>query len=168
MVLPMGNAGSRGDGDSPAGGWRFRPRSTLPGMDNIQDQIRVLQTSVRRQRFAIVALASILAGSALIGVVRPVGDATFDIDTFDIETITCKTLRVVDEDGKVRISAYAEADGSAAVGWYDKDGKVRIAAYTQDADGTAGVAWFDKDEKVRIGAATKADGTVSYPTKGGK
>jgi hypothetical protein len=96
-------------------------------MDSIEDQIRALQTSVRRQRFAIVTLASILASSALIGAVRPAGDATFD-------TITCKSWKVV-----------------------DKDGKERIAASTQ-ADGTAGVAWLDKDEKERIAALTRADG----------
>lgn len=116
----------------------------MSGMDNIQDQIRALeasvtsqQTSIRRQRFAIVALGTILAGSALIGAVRPAGDATFD-------TITCKGWRVLDSDGKVRISA------------------------TTAADGTAGVAWADKDEKVRILASTLSDGTVTYPTKDGK
>jgi hypothetical protein len=31
----------------------------MGGMDNIQDQIRELQASVRRQRFAIVTLASV-------------------------------------------------------------------------------------------------------------
>ena len=110
----------------------------MPGMDNIQEQIRALeasvtsqQTSIRRQRFAIVALASILAGSALIGAVRPAGDATFD-------TITCKDWRVVDNDGKVRIHACATADGGAEVVWRDKDGKGRIIAVTT-ADGSAAV-----------------------------
>ncbi len=155
----------------------------MPGMDTIQEQIRVLQTSVRRQRFAIVTLASILAGSALIGAVRPAGDATFD-------TITCKTWTVVDKDGKKRISASTLADGSAGVSWWDKDGKSRISAGTgadghagvwwadkdgkerigaqTKADGTAGVWWLDKDGKGRITAATLVDGTVVYPTKDGK
>jgi len=83
-------------------------------MDNIQDQIRALQTSVRRQRFAIVALATILAGSALIGAVRPAGDATFD-------TITCKEWRVVDKDGMLRINAATNADGTVI--YPTKDGK---------------------------------------------
>jgi cobalamin biosynthesis protein CbiG len=109
----------------------------MPGMDTIQDQIRVLQTSVRRQRFAIVTLASILAGSALIGAVRPAGDATFD-------TITCKKWRVVDKDGTARIIASTLADGSAGVVWWDKDGKGRISASTR-ADGT--VIYPTKDGK---------------------
>jgi hypothetical protein len=151
-------------------------------MENIQAQIQDLQASVRRQRFAIVALASLLAGSVLLGAVSPAGDATFD-------TITCKEWMVVDKDGKVRILANTLADGSAAVRWLDKDGKVRIAANT-DADGNAGVmwfdkggkvrilantnakglagvGWFDKDGKGRIAASTDATGTVLYPTKSG-
>jgi len=129
-------------------------------MDTTQDQIRELQTSVRRQRFAIVTLASILAGSALIGAVRPAGDATFD-------TITCKGWKVVDKDEKARISAATLADGSAGVTWLDKDGKARISAVTV-ADGSSAVGWLDKDGKTRIKAATEADGTVVYPTKDGK
>ena len=54
-------------------------------METIQDQIRELQlsvraqqTSIRRQRFAIVTLSSILTGFALISATQPAGDATFD------------------------------------------------------------------------------------------
>jgi uncharacterized protein YodC (DUF2158 family) len=152
-------------------------------MDTIQDQIRELQTSVRRQRFAIFALASILAGSALIGAGRPAGDATFD-------TITCTTWRVVDKDGKIRIvattlpggttrvtwvdkdgkkriSAGEERDGAASVRWFDKESKERISAYAE-SDGNACVEWYDKRGNLLIGAGMKADGTVTYPTKDGK
>jgi hypothetical protein len=135
---------------------------TMSGMEDIQAQIQSLQTSVRRQRFANVALATLLAGSVLLGAVSPAGDATFD-------TITCKEWRVVDKDGKARISARTNANGTAGVKWTDKDGKDRLAASTS-ADGDAGVAWADKDGKPRISALTHADGTVSLPTKalGGK
>ncbi len=129
-------------------------------MDTIQDQIRALQTSVRRQRFAIVTLASILAGSALIGAVRPAGDATFD-------TITCKGWAVVDKAGKERIFAGTIGNGTAAVTWRDKDGKGRIFVNTADT-GDAGVTWFDKDEQPRFFAGTLANGMVMYPTKDGK
>jgi hypothetical protein len=122
-------------------------------MENIQEQIQALQISVRRQRFAIVALASLLAGSVLLGAVSPAGDATFD-------TITCKEWKVVDKDGKVRIGAGTAADDSAGVMWSDKDGKGRIIANT-DAKGNAGVMWFDKDGKKRIEADTKPDGSAS-------
>jgi hypothetical protein len=154
----------------------------MPGMENIQEQIQALQTSVRRQRFAIVTLASLLAGSVLLGAVAPAGDATFD-------TITCKEWKVVDKDGKVRIGASTTAEGGSDVAWFDKDGKGRIIAGTTangnagvawvdkdgkkrigagtEADGFASVGWFDKDEKKRIEAFTEADGTVVYPTKSG-
>jgi hypothetical protein len=131
-------------------------------MDTIQEQIRVLQTSVRRQRFAIVTLASILTALALIGAVRPAGDATFD-------TITCKGWTVVDEDGKGRISASTLFNGTAAVAWLDKDGRFRIFAGT-NPDGSAGVKWIDKDVNVRIRATTNADGSavVKWADKDGK
>jgi hypothetical protein len=152
-------------------------------MDNIQDQIRELQASVRRQRFAIVALASVFTGIALIGAVRPVGNATFD-------TITCKAWKVVDKDGRVciiagmnldgevvmywhdkdgkeRIGAGMNSDGGAGVTWYDKDGKKRITAGTTP-DGGAGVAWYDKDGKAGMAAAILPDGAVFYPSKDGK
>jgi hypothetical protein len=155
----------------------------MSGMENIQAQIQALQTSVRRQRFAIVGLATLLAGCTLLGAVSPVGDATFD-------TITCKEWRVVDKDGKVRISASTLADGTAGVDWLDKDGKIRIVAGTfangtaaavtlcdKDeqvrinastiANGFAGVTWFDKAGKIRLAASTNADGTVLYPTATG-
>ena len=68
-------------------------------METIQQQIGALQTSVKRQRFAIVALAGIIVAGGFIGAVRPVGDAAFD-------TITCKNLQVIDNNGKVRFAAF--------------------------------------------------------------
>jgi hypothetical protein len=127
---------------------RYRNR-----MDNIQDQIRELQTSVRRQRFAIVALASVLTSIALIGAVRPVGDAAFD-------TITCKAWKVVDKDGKDRILASTTPEGAAGVVWVDRDEKLRIAVAT-GPDGKASVAWVDKYGKGRISAGTYPDGKAS-------
>ena len=125
-------------------------------METIQQQIGVMQKSIKRQRFAIIALTGIIVAGGFVAAVRPAGDATFD-------TITCKAWKVVDKDGKVRIMA-TTADGYAGVTWRDKDEKGRIVASTF-ADGDASVAWFDKDEKVRIAAATLADGTVVLPMK---
>ena len=155
----------------------------MSGMEDIQAQIQSLQTSVRRQRFAIVALATILAGCTLLGAVSPAGDATFD-------TITCKAWRVVDKDGKGRIRAATSDEGNAALVWFDEDGRGRIIVSTQgsragtmtffDKDyvgrihvstserGNASVSLYDKDGEERILAATNADGTVLYPTATGK
>ena len=156
-------------------------------METIQQQIGALQVivakqqvSVKRQRFAIIALAGIIVAGGFIAAVRPVGDATFD-------TITCKVWKVIDKNDKVRIATSTTADGTASVGWLDNDGKVRIVASTSaegnagviwldkhgkqliaastDADGNAICQWRDKDGKVRIVAATLADGTVFLPTK---
>ena len=132
-------------------------------METIQQQIGALQVivakqqvSVKRQRFAIIALAGIIVAGGFIAAVRPVGDATFD-------TITCKGWKVVDKDGKLRIVAATLDDGQASVALLDKQKKARISA-TTFADGDAGMTWRDKDEKTRIGAVTYADGTVNLPT----
>ena len=121
-----------------------------------------MQKSIKRQRFAIIVLAGIIVAGGFVAAVRPAGDATFD-------KITCKTWRVVDKDGKVRIGAVTLADGEAAVQWLDKDGKLRIDASTL-ADGNAGVSWRDKDGKARIGASTFADGdaAMTWNDKDGK
>ena len=138
-------------------------------METIQQQIVALQVivaqqqvSVKRQRFAILALTGIIVAGGFIAAVRPTGDATFD-------TITCKEWKVVDADGKVRIVAATFADGRAGVQWLDKDEKMRITAITF-ANGYAGVQWNDKDGKVRIGASTLADGgsTVDWLDKNEK
>ena len=132
-------------------------------METIQQQIGALQVivakqqvSVKRQRFAIIALAGIIVAGGFIAAVRPVGDATFDM-------ITCKGWNVVDKDEKVRIVAATLDDGQASVALLDKHKKARISA-TTFADGDAGMTWRDKDEKTRIGAVTYADGTVNLPT----
>jgi len=129
-------------------------------MEIIQQQIGALQVivakqqaSVKRQRFAIIALAGIIVAGGFIAAVRPFGDATFD-------TITCKTWKIIDKDGKMRIGATTDANGYASVQWHDKDGKQRIAAATF-ADGNATVSWLDKDEKLRITATTFSDGFSS-------
>jgi hypothetical protein len=124
-------------------------------MDTIQDQIRELQTSVRRQRLAIVALASVLTGIALIGAVRPAESASFDKITCD--KILCNSWTIVDKDGVGRITAGALLDGNADMRWLDKDGRVRIHART-DSDLLSGILWYDKDGKRRITAGTLPDG----------
>ena len=103
-------------------------------METIQQQIVALQVivaqqqvSVKRQRFAILALTGIIVAGGFIAAVRPVGDATFD-------TITCKGWKVVDKDEKVRIAASTLADGNAGVSWLDKDDNLRIMSGTR-ADG---------------------------------
>ncbi len=126
-------------------------------IETLSTDLRILKSSLQRQRIVIASLAAVIGIGAFIGATRPAGDATFD-------TITCKKWLVVDKDGKVRIGSTVFDDGEASVQWYDKDGKKRINAGTF-ADRQAAVFWTDKDGKTRIVAATSADGTVELPTK---
>ena len=122
----------------------------------LQTRIEKLETSLKRQKIAIIALACVIVAGVGVAAIQPAGDATFD-------TITCNAWKVVDKDEKLRIVAATFANGEAGVQWLDKDGKVRISASTF-ADGYASVQWKDKDGKMRINAATTADGTVELPT----
>ena len=107
----------------------------------LQTQIDELKTSSKRQKIAIIALACLVVFLAQ----KPYG------------VITCDGWRVVDKDGKLRISAGTSADGNAGVRWLDKEGKQRISALIYD-NGNAGVMLADKDHKLRISASTYADG----------
>jgi hypothetical protein len=151
-------------------------------MDQITQQIESLNTRVRRQQYAVVALFAVLAG---IVVYFKIGDANA---TFD--RVTCREWVVVDTDRKIRIGAGTSADGQVSIQWYDKDEKLRIAAGTVTsgqasvqwfdkdgkpriaagtvASGQAAVQWFDKDGKMRIDARTRADGTVVFPSATGE
>jgi len=129
-------------------------------METIQQQIGALQVivakqqvSVKRQRFAINALAGIILAGVFIAAVRPAGDAAFD-------RIICKGWTVVDKDDKMRITASTSVDGGATVRWLDKDGKMRISAGTLPDENMSVVTWYDKDQKARIAAATYDDGTA--------
>ena len=122
----------------------------------LQTRIEKLETSLKRQKIAIIALASVIVAGVGVAAIQPAGDAEFGM-------ITCKGWKVVDKDGKVRIGAGTPADGQASVELFDKDEKQRISASTT-ADGNSSVQWWDKDEKMRISAGTTADGTVRLPT----
>ena len=123
------------------------------GPMELQTRIETLETSLKRQKIAITALACVIVAGVGIAAIQPTGDATFD-------TITCKSWKVVDKDEKLRIVAGTTADGRASVRWLDKDGKSRIGAGTL-TDGSAAVQWSDKDGKLRIVAGTDADGRAS-------
>ena len=130
-------------------------------METIQEQIRALKTSVKRQRLLNIALLGIIVAGGLIAAARPSGDATFD-------TITCKGWKVVDGNGTPRVFA-GIADGSAILALADKGGKVRISASTL-LDGQSSMNWFDKDGQGRIAAGTLSDGqaTVKWSDKVGQ
>ena len=81
-------------------------------------------------------------------------------NTPNFDIVTCKELRVVDKDGKLRINASTSEDGQASVQLFDNDGKLRIDVSTF-ADGQTSVRWLDKDGKLRIKAGTRADGRAS-------
>jgi len=140
---------------------------TLTGMDNLQGQIQVLQISIRRQRFAIVALAGILAGSSLIGAARPAGDAAFD--TITCNAIVTRSWKVVDHQDRIRIEAGERSKHEVAIYWLDRAGLTRIASGTE-ADGRAYTGWFDmkRAQRVSVGISNDGNGDVRWADVSGK
>jgi hypothetical protein len=93
-------------------------------MSTIEERIRVLEVSNRRQRYIISALSATVVGAVLVAATRPVGDATFD-------KVTCKSWAVVDSGGVTRIEAFASEDFKSGIYWRDPGNKLRIDVSTQ-------------------------------------
>ena len=141
-------------------------------MDNLQDQIRALQTSVRRQRFAIVALGAIFVGSALIGAMRQGGDAAYDkitCNTLACDSVTARSWRLVDHLNKIRLEARERVANEVAIYWFDRSGKLRIASGTE-ADGRAYTGWFDSEgaQRVSVGISESGVGETTWADRAGK
>jgi hypothetical protein len=117
-------------------------------MNTIEDRIRALEVSNRRQRYAIAALSATIVGAALVAATRPVGDGTFDM-------LTCKVLKVLDLEGNVRIAALPMPDGDSSIVWMDEQQRVRMRAGTRP--GLASIRLFGVDQKPRVAVAASAD-----------
>ena len=80
-------------------------RTILFYMETIQQQLNALQISVKRQRLLNIALHGVIVAGGFIAAVRPAGDAAFN-------KITCKGWKVVDADGKERITSRTDLDSN--------------------------------------------------------
>ena len=95
--------------------------------------------------------AGILAIGIIIGqIITPDIEAQSN-GVFD--EITCRSLRIVDKDGKAKVILAAEEEQGNGVFLYDKKGKVMIALATFDEDKEAGngIYIYDQEDKIRVG-----------------
>jgi hypothetical protein len=131
-------------------------------MEAIEDQIRALQVSLKRQRTTIIGLSIFIVASRFASLLPSTGDASFD-------KVTCKEWWVVDKAGKERIKAMTFADGGAGMGWLDQYGQTRITVEVSP-DGDADLHWLDRHGTERIKAGTSADGIagMGWKDKNGK
>jgi len=157
-------------------------------METIQQQIGALQAIVqnqqagmKRQRFAIIALAGIIVAGGFISACS----SNSVPNTFD--SITCRALKVINADGneriyastdnlgnpvftisdrkdQIRFLAGTDDDGGSSLTMKDKKGKMRISLDC-DEKGDAKVFFFDTNEKLRVIAGTRVNGEVLLPTK---
>lgn len=128
-------------------------------LEELEREVRGLRRSARRQRLVAGGIGAVLLAALALGGAGQPGDAGKVVDELRV-----KRLSIIDDQGKVRISARTNPEGDAAVSWFDRDGKPRIDASTS-LDGRAGVDWWDRDGKARIRAATYKDGTAELPTR---
>jgi hypothetical protein len=148
-------------------------------MDSIENRVKALEQSNRRQRLVIAGLSAVVFGGALVAGATPAGD-------IEVNKVTCKSLIVKDANGKPRFAAGAnnslqhlKGDTFGTV-WYDLEDKPRLAAGTDPygnaslqlidsqsrrrlvaasmTDGAACLEWLDKDGKRRLSAVTDNDG----------
>ncbi len=129
-----------------------RPATDMDArLGELERQVRGFRRSVRHQRFAIGGMAVLLVMLLVGGAGQP-GDAGKVVDELRV-----KRLSIIDDKGKVRISAATNPDGAASLSWFDRDGRPRIVAAALQ-DGGAAVSWLDRDEKIRIDASTDQNG----------
>jgi len=88
---------------------------------SVEDELRNLRASLRRQRIAIVLLAAAVSVCIVAIAVRPAKDGHFSAITCD--TVTCGSWHVVDRSGDKLLTAYASSDGKAHMWWYSESGK---------------------------------------------
>ena len=117
----------------------------------IEEQLASMRLSILGLQSKVDELSQALA-EATAAIARP--DATFD-------TVRCKTLQVVDRDGKERIfvgtfntQIHRYMMNTVGIQLIDKQNVVRICASTDDMD-NANSCWWDLNGKCRICASTR-------------
>ncbi len=123
-------------------------------MPTLEQRIETLESSKRRQRWAIAGMAT-LTLVTLIGTCVVTG-----AKVAEFEQITCKQWSVIDGSGNTRICAATGPGGQAFVQWFDRDGKLRLIASTS-SDGLAGIGWIDPSGNTRIESSTAAEGAAA-------
>lgn len=98
----------------------------------------------------LACVSAVAAGALLAAAGAPPGD-------FAAASLSCRELKVLDKEGKLRISAGAVGEDAFGVACFDKDGKPRVGIGVSK-DGTSSVQVLDRDGTVRISARVDPDG----------
>ena len=120
-----------------------------------EERIIHLESSVRRQRFTMAAMALGLLALSAIG-----------MSTGQPSELTIESLAIM-KDGKPRIvMGTNEKDGGVGLAFLDEKGVARLAIGT-DVKGDGGLAVMDEKESPRILIGTGAEGTGIMVIGGG-
>lgn len=112
-----------------------------------------LERSVRSQRRVILALGGTLFAGAMLAA----GSAVSDLNC---ETLTCRQLLLVDAEQRPRLELATTPDGHSGFRLLDKEGRTRLIASTQ-ADGSCLLTIRGMKGGPRAGIGELGDGTSS-------
>jgi len=133
----------------------------------IRDPIETLNSRITDLNFQILLLTRRLeeleSGTATV---RPRGRG---IQTREVipearfEEVTCRSLRVVDEDGRERVVIEVDDEDNATIEFMDGDGTRRLLEGAF-ADGEAYTGWHDASGEAVISARCDAEGAAAFET----
>lgn len=129
---------------------RAEARGTLQGMQTLEQRIRALERSNRRLRGVTSAATLCCVAVVALGAVRGADNAAFD-------ELTCRAIRVVDKDGKVRVTVGALSDRAFGMTILDADSKPRIGIGTT-LGGDAMLDMLDAKGESRMSIETDKEG----------
>jgi hypothetical protein len=109
-----------------------------------------LERRLRRQSVALASVSCFAVACVLSAAKSPPGDVA-------AVSISCRDLKVIDQDGKLRVSVGSVGEGSFGVACFDKDGKPRVGLGLSK-DGASSVQLLDREGMVRISARIDPDG----------
>ncbi|MCH2173974.1 hypothetical protein MK489_24600 [Myxococcota bacterium] len=115
-----------------------------------EQRFQRLETSLRRQKIVTGSLSLTLVSVFSMGLVT--SPAVPD-------ELVINKLTILDDQGRARIVAETEDDGTVLLAHYDANAKPRIAAATMP-NGKTEIRHYDPNGKIRIKTGTDPDGTA--------
>lgn len=139
-------------------------------VQQLREELAHQRTLLRRQQFAMAAVAAGLAGFVLLGAVQaptaaPTGTAppaTVPLVPADAAfgVLTCREVRIVDGSGKIRVRLGSGTGGAAGIEWLAPDGRRRLWAESA-ADGSPNLSMSDAAGTSRLVASVSSQGDAA-------
>lgn len=131
--------------------------------NELQSQVAQLQEEIaalkRRQSVALQSQRWVAGAIIMIAAIGFVAERATTQGTPVKGDITCKSLQIVGDDGKLKASLTSDEDGGA-VAIFDKNGKLKASMINDGEEGAVSV--FSKNGEVRIGIGEDENGGMIF------